>query len=55
MRFRVPFPADVRVLHLLDAAAAPLCVTCRASFREDGSLVCPTCRYERELRRSEAA
>jgi hypothetical protein len=55
-RFRVPYPADVRVLQLLDAAAAPLCVVCRASFREDASFVCAACRHEATTQRaSEAA
>lgn len=55
-RFPVRYPADPEVLRLLDAAAAPLCVMCRASFRDERALVCPACRYEREyLRGSEAA
>lgn len=30
----------------IDASREPLCAICQASFREPGSVLCASCRYE---------
>jgi hypothetical protein len=41
-------------LDALEATSAPLCVTCQASFRQSGELLCDACAFDRETPRGSA-